>query len=107
MLNCPYSYVNMTIIFLDILQGLNFYDWILGITLDNASKNDKILETIHRRGRLQFCKIFYLNCSTPIIHLVIQEDLKMPDDFISRIRDTLLHISASGPKIQSCKQVCK
>lgn len=50
---------------------------------------------------------FYLYCSTHIIHLVSQEDLKMLDNFISRIRDVLLHISTSGPKIQSCKQVCK
>lgn len=54
-----------------------------------------------------FLKFFYLYCSTHIIHLVSQEDLKMLDNFISRIRDVLLHISASGPKIQSCKQVCK
>lgn len=43
--------------------------------------------------------------SVHIINLIIQEGFKMSDDYIGRIRDVLLHISARGPKIQSYKQV--
>lgn len=36
--------------------------------------------------------------SVHIINLIIQEGFKMSDDYIGRIRDVLLHISARGPK---------
>lgn len=45
--------------------------------------------------------------SVHIINLIVQEGFKMSDDYIGRIRDVLLHISARGPKIQSFKQVCR
>ena len=89
------------------MWSLNIHDRILSITLDNASNNDKMVETISRCVRLQFPSIFHIRCSTHIINLIVQEGLKMSDEYIGRLRDVLLYISASGPKIQSYKRVCK
>ena len=89
------------------MRSLNVHDRIFTITLDNASNNDKIVETIMRRVRLQFSSIFHFRCNTHIINLIVQEGLKMADEYIGRLRELLLHISASGPRVQSYKKVCK
>ena len=107
LLEHPHSGTNMATIFLDILRSLNVHDRIFTITLDNASNNDKMVETIMRRVRLQFPSIFHFRCSTHIINLVVQEGLKMADEYICRLRELLLHISASGPRVQSYKKICK
>ena len=60
LLEHPHSGTNMTTIFLDILRSLNVHDRIFTITLDNASNNDKMVETIMRRVRLQFPSIFHI-----------------------------------------------
>lgn len=65
-----------------------------------------MIETIIRRVRLKFSKIFHIKCSTNIIKLIIQEGFKLSNEYIGRFRHVLLRISAS-PKIKSYKQICK
>ncbi|KAI5441108.1 hypothetical protein KIW84_010535 [Lathyrus oleraceus] len=89
-------------------------DWgiekkIFIITLDNASVNDVMQQTLKSRLALQnwlLCKgeFFHVCCSARILNLIVQEGLKVAFGALKKIRETIKHVKGSESKMVKCKQ---
>lgn len=66
-----------------------------------------MVDCINQQTRPSFLKKNHIRCSANIINLVIQEGPKKANDYIFRIREVLLYINSSGPKVQSYEKMYK
>ena len=91
---------------------LNFLeDWgiekkIFSITLDNASNNDNYQDFIKQKlneGSLLLCDgiFFHVRCGAYILNLIVQEGLKVIDDSVIKIRETMKYLKGSESRM--CK----
>ncbi|KAI5425668.1 hypothetical protein KIW84_031476 [Lathyrus oleraceus] len=89
-------------------------DWgiekkIFIITLDNASANDIMQQTLKTQLALQnwlLCKgeFFHVRCSAHILNLIVQEGLKVAFGALPKIRETIKHVKGSESRMVKFKQ---
>ena len=48
-------------------------------------------------------KLFHVKCVCHILNLCVQDDLKILDKYIYKVKEIILHIKHSGPRRQSFK----
>jgi hypothetical protein len=75
---------------------------IFTLTLDNYSVNDsaiKILENRFWNRTTLGVKHMHMRCAAHILNLMVQDDMKVIQPALSRIRDLIRHIASSGLKL--------
>uniref|UniRef100_A0A2N9FMH9 HAT C-terminal dimerisation domain-containing protein n=1 Tax=Fagus sylvatica TaxID=28930 RepID=A0A2N9FMH9_FAGSY len=86
-------------------------DWgieekVFSITLDNAYNNDNMQDLLKAKLNLRnllLCggAFFHVRCGAHVLNLIVQEGLKVIDDSVSKIRETVKYIK--GSEIKICK----
>ncbi|CAL5194954.1 unnamed protein product [Lathyrus oleraceus] len=89
-------------------------DWgiekkIFIVTLDNASANDVMQQTLKSQLALQnwlLCKgeFFHVLCSAHILNLIMQEGLKVASSALHKIRETIKHVKGLESRMVKFKQ---
>ena len=79
---------------------------IFSITLDNASNNDNYQDFIKQKlneGSLLLRDgiFFHVRCGAYILNLIVQEGLKVIDDSVIKIRETMKYLKGSESRM--CK----
>ncbi|KAK9985099.1 hypothetical protein SO802_034624 [Lithocarpus litseifolius] len=91
---------------LSFLEEWGIEKKIFSITLDNASNNDNCQDFIKKKlneGGLLLCDgiFFHVRCGAHILNLIVQEGLKVIDDLVIKIRETMKYLK--GSKIRMCR----
>ena len=89
---------------LNFLEECGIEKKIFSITLDNASNNDIcqdfIKQKLNDRGLLLCDGIFFhVRCGAHILNLIFQEELKVIDDLVIKIRETMKYLKGSESRM--------
>ena len=99
----PYTGTLLLKKILSFLEEWGIEKKIFSITLDNASNNDIcqdfIKQKLNDRGLLLCNGIFFhVRCDAYILNLIVQEGLKVIDDSVIKIRETMKYLKGSKNK---------
>ena len=89
---------------LSFLEEWGIEKKIFSITLDNASNNDNCQDFIKQKlneGGLLLCDgiFFHVCCGAHILNLIAQEGLKVIDDLVIKIRETMKYLKGSESRM--------
>lgn len=84
----------------------NWTKKMMCMTLDNASYNDKMIESLRShllpKGALPlFGMFFQVRCCAHILNLVVQTGLKLIDNCAGKLRDVIQYIKAYGNRMHT------
>jgi hypothetical protein len=93
----------------DLLEEWGIEKKIFAITLDNASANDRCVDSL--KQKLNFKKallcggeFFHLRCCAHILNLIVQDGLKEIEDVIEKVRDSVKYVRGSQVRKQKFLQ---
>ena len=89
---------------LSFLEEWGIEKKIFSITLDNASNNDNcqdfMKQKLNEGGLLLYDGIFFhVHCGAHILNLIIQEELKVMDDSVIKIREIMKYLKGSESRM--------
>ncbi|XP_043687054.1 zinc finger BED domain-containing protein RICESLEEPER 2-like [Telopea speciosissima] len=92
------------------LLNWNLDKKICSITMDNASKNDFIINYLklwlcRKEALLRNGEIFHVCCGAHILHLIVQDGLEELKDVLVKIRDMVRWINDSPSRIESFRDI--
>jgi thiamine monophosphate kinase len=84
----------------DLLEEWGIEKKIFTITLDNASTNDRCVDSLKQKlniKRALLCggEFFHLCCCAHILNLIVQDELKEIEDVIEKVRDSVKYVRRS------------
>ncbi|KAL2330357.1 hypothetical protein Fmac_017938 [Flemingia macrophylla] len=93
----------------DFLQDWGIEKRVFSITLDNASANDILQQTLKKQLVLQkglICdgEFFHVRCCAHVLNLIVQEGLKVLDDALDQIRTSIKYVRGSESRMIKFKQ---
>ncbi|KAL8492851.1 hypothetical protein ACS0TY_024156 [Phlomoides rotata] len=79
---------------------------VFSLTLDNASANDNMQDNLKERLSLQnslVCngEFFHVRCCAHILNLIVQEGLKVADEALKKIRQSIKYVKSSEGRMKT------
>lgn len=82
-------------------------DKVFSIALDNASNNNSAINyLVERLNPILDGNLFHVKCACHIINLCVQDGLKHIKGQLEKIRNALVFIQSSGPRLQEFQARC-
>ncbi|XP_061371477.1 zinc finger BED domain-containing protein RICESLEEPER 2-like [Gastrolobium bilobum] len=105
----PHTGFELTHKILGLLKEWGVEKKIFTITLDNASANDSMVGGLRSQLNMQkllLCdeKFFHVRCSAHILNLIVQDGVKVANDALSRIRESVKYIKGSESRMIKFKE---
>ncbi|XP_027368265.1 zinc finger BED domain-containing protein RICESLEEPER 2-like [Abrus precatorius] len=108
----PHTGVELEATLFDYLKQWGIDKKVFSITLDNASANDNMQDILKNHLRVQnslLCdgEFFHVRSSAHILNLIIQEGLKVTNETLFKIRESVKYVRGSDGrmiKFQDCVQ---
>ena len=105
MMETPHSGFRMYNVMLKALQYWNIEDKICSITLDNASVNGSMMDSLKdnlMKKNMLTCegKLFHIRCAAHVLNLVVQDGLLVMEGSIHMIRESVKYVKSSQTREQ-------
>ncbi|XP_061371669.1 zinc finger BED domain-containing protein RICESLEEPER 2-like [Gastrolobium bilobum] len=105
----PHTGFELTHKILGLLKEWGIEKKIFTITLDNASANDSMVSGLRNQLNMQkllLCdgKFFHARCSAHILNLIVQDGVKVANDALTRIRESVKYIKGTESRMIKFKE---
>lgn len=108
----PHSGVELARKLFGFLKEWGIEKKIFSLTLDNASSNDNMQDILKRQLSMHdslLCDgdFFHIRCSAHILNLIVQEGLKVANDALVKIRDSVKYVRGSESRMRKFEECVK
>jgi hypothetical protein len=96
----PHSRLELAKVVYDFLVDWGIEGKIFSLTLDNASANDNMQDTLSKKlvnsnGLVCGGEFFHVRCCAHVLNLIVQDGLKWVAESLSKIRDSVKYVRAT------------
>ncbi|XP_019172463.1 PREDICTED: zinc finger BED domain-containing protein RICESLEEPER 2-like [Ipomoea nil] len=106
----PHTGFELTQKIYEILKDWGIEKKVFSLTLDNASNNDSMQDKLKDQLTMHdslLCEgeFFHIRCSTHILNLIVQEGLKVANQSMHKIRESVKYVKSTESRMQNFKSV--
>lgn len=110
MMETPHNSLNMFNIVLDSIQEWNLEDKLFSFTLDNASVNtamvNSLSENLKNKGFLiSEGKLLHFRCATHVFNIIAQDGLREIKSVVNNIRESVKYVRSSQARVDKFLQI--
>jgi hypothetical protein len=105
----PHDALNMYIVMLKSIRYYNIEDKLFSITIDNASVNtsmmDSLQEYLFTQQMLVNGQLFHVRCAAHVLNLIVKDGLHVVECVIDNVRESVKYIKGSQSRKETFEEI--